>query len=549
MDRKNIIIGLDGATWEIMDYFMDEDIMPNLKMIKYRGSYGDFRSTLVPVTPPAWTSLMTGCNAAQNGIFHFLKYNDKNNTYASSIANGSDIQVPTMWEIFSKYGRKVVSVNVPMTFPPRKINGVMITGMETPNDEEKFTYPSDIKTEFQNNGIDYRIDTELHKKRDLFNDDDFVEQMYSNGGEIFFKDLNDLLVTRTKAISYLLNNKKWHYFMFVIIGIDRIQHHYWDYIKDAELAPEITENIKKYYRAVDEFIGEIYSEYESQANLFVISDHGFTKLRGEFNINAWLSKKGFLSTNDLKVSRGGMLRGLARTVRKKYGSNLKKVVGKFVEEDKLVNIKLLSSAIDWNNTKAYSKATNSISINLKGRDTLGTVEPDKYEETRKEIMEELKNLTNNEGVKIINNVYKKEEIYGDEELQHIPDIIFEFKDENTYQGLPVQNITKEMSVFRTYEWLKGFHIRNGIIMAKGKDIKRGKIEGEVNIEDFLPTLLALNDEKIPDHFDGKVISAIIEGETKEEYIKFDYHADDQKYKYGEEGEDDVKGKLESLGYM
>lgn len=544
MDRKNIIIGLDGATWEIIDYFIDKDIMPNMQKLKKIGCYGKLKSTLLPITPSAWASMMTGCTPSKTGIFHFSKASE-NNSYTREIVNGTDIKVPTMWEVLSSYGRDVVSINVPMTFPPRPVKGIMITGMMTPADEKKYTYPEDLADELKSNGINYKIDTSLHRQRDK-SDDDSIRQLSVNGAELFFKELNDLLDIRKRTIRYLLESKEWQYFMFVIIGIDRIQHHLWDHIKNPDLDPMTTENIIKYFKRVDEFVGELCLKYQKLGNIFIVSDHGFAKLHGDILLDGWLLRKGYLKIRKGEASNWKMS---LKNFLKKRGLNVRKLAEMIFKEEGVKKMQLSASNINWSHTMAYGESINGVNVNVIGRETCGCVELNEYEKVREKIIHDLMEIRNSDGIKIVKNAFKKEDVYGKEDLKDIPDIILEFDDQFLHRAVPSQSVTENIELFRNYNWLTGNHIRDGIFLALGKDINAGKMLNDLNIEDVFPTLLALNDEKIPDHIEGKVARDIFNREIAEKYAHFDCDYKEKKYEYSKNGEDDLKDKLKSLGYM
>lgn len=546
MTRKNIIIGLDGATWEIVDYFIKQNVMVSFREIIKNACCNNLKSTIMPITPSAWSSMITGCTPPKTGVSHFLKSIDKSNTYSKVLVNGAHIKVPTMWQILSSYGRDVISVNVPMTYPPRPLNGYMITGMMTPDGEEKFTYPEDLKSELADNGINYRVDTRLHKNRSKLHNEDFMQNMYSDGAAEFFKDLNDLFDTRKKTIIYLMENKKWQYFMFVFIGLDRIQHHFWDYIKDTELDPKLSENIRKYYERVDRFVGEIYQKYFESANLFIVSDHGHAKSHGEFYIDGWLLKQKYLNIRETKINNW---KTLLKQLLKKCGLNVSKIAESLLKQEDFNKLKLSSSNIDWENTLAYGAPMNGICINLKGRDTLGCVDPGDYEKTRDDLIRDVAEITNSQGQRIIKNALKRESVYSEGDLEIIPDIILEFHDDLLYRASPTQHLSRDMDIFKSYSWLSGNHIRDGLFVATGKDIKHDVQIDDPNIEDILPTLFAINDEAIPVHIDGKIIKDIINREIKEKCIDYDCSPKDTQFQYSNDGEDDLKEKLKSLGYM
>ncbi len=545
MDRKNIIIGLDGATWEVIDYFIHKNVMPSLKKIKEMSSYGELSSTIVPITPSAWASMITGCMPSTTGIFDFLKSVD--GTYNWRLVNSQDIKVPTMANILLSYGRKVSLINVPMTFPPNQNDGYLLTGLLTPIGEKNISYPENLVEELKKHGINYRIDTELHANRSkLFTDHDYEKTVFGNGAEVFFRDLNELLEIRKKTVDYLMHEKNWDYFMFVLIGIDRIQHHLWDYIMQPEIDSSMTRNIGNYFRRVDEIIGDIYENFKNNANIFIVSDHGFSKLHGIFMIDVWLLNKGYLKLN---LSKMPWIKSIIKKMLNGLNINPKKLFGNLLKKENISRLMISSHNIDWSNTVAYSTETNGININLKGRDILGVVEKEKYDEIRDVIIDELMNVTDHAGVKIVRKALKKENIFKEGDLNHVPDIIIEFYNEYLFHTRGSNNLSEDQDMFINHEWQKGFHIREGVFLATGEDIYRGKKVEGIKMEDILPTLLALNNEKIPTHLDGRIVREIIKREINEKYTDFKFNHDSNSYEYAEESGNEIIEKLKSLGYL
>jgi len=333
--------------------------------------------------------------------------------------------------------------------------------------------------------------------------------------------------------------------MFVIVGIDRIQHHLWNYITDPGIDKKLTENIEDYFRSVDEFIGELCSEYLGSSNIFIVSDHGFAKFHGDFVIDAWLSKNGYLKIRNKKI---GSWKTVLKRVLKNCGINVRRLSEQVLNNEKINKLQLSASNIDWLRSQAYGASINGININLKGRDTLGCVAPVKYEEIREKIISDLLNVTDCNGFKILRNAFKKEDVYGEVDTHPIPDIILEFNEDVLHRGINTEDISEDTELFRSQTWLSGNHIRNGIFLAAGNDINNCN-EETINIEDLLPTLLALNNELIPEHLDGKVIRRIFKKDIHESYTRFSYSTQDNDYQYTQEGEQDLKEKLRSLGYM
>ncbi len=126
-----LILGLDGATWTVLDPMRRLGLMPNLDALLARSAHGTLRSIVPPVTTAAWTSMMTGCGPARHGIFDH-RYLDPS-TGRMKVNHSERIRLPTFWHLLSDAGRSVVSLNVPATFPPLAVRGVCVSGMDAPH--------------------------------------------------------------------------------------------------------------------------------------------------------------------------------------------------------------------------------------------------------------------------------------------------------------------------------------------------------------------------------------------------------------------------------
>src|SRR5260370_25764040 len=118
---KIIIIGLDSATWDLIKPWAAQGLLPNLSQLAEKGVSGELESAIPPLTPPAWTSFMTGQNPGKHGIFHFLE--KQPGAYAMRYSNAGSRRAPTLWRMLSGAGHTVGVINVPFTSPPQPVNG------------------------------------------------------------------------------------------------------------------------------------------------------------------------------------------------------------------------------------------------------------------------------------------------------------------------------------------------------------------------------------------------------------------------------------------
>ncbi len=112
---RSLLIGLDGATFTVLDHFMANGVMPFLAGFAQDGVRANLRSVIPALTPPAWTSLMTGKRPGQHGVFDFFQKDSPDSEYLR-FATSQDIGVPTIWTIASEHKRKVAALNFPLMF-------------------------------------------------------------------------------------------------------------------------------------------------------------------------------------------------------------------------------------------------------------------------------------------------------------------------------------------------------------------------------------------------------------------------------------------------
>ena len=143
-NRKVVVIGLDGATFDLIKPWVDDEKLPNIGNLMKKGVWGNLKSVIPTLSAPAWVSFMTGKNPGKHGIFDFVVYSDS--SYLSeeeqpSIVSSHSFKDKTIWDILSPYGKRVGVMNVPITYPPREVNGFLISDFMTPPSAEVFTYP------------------------------------------------------------------------------------------------------------------------------------------------------------------------------------------------------------------------------------------------------------------------------------------------------------------------------------------------------------------------------------------------------------------------
>lgn len=363
--KKVLVVGLDGTPHSLVKRLTAEGKLPNFSRLLQSGSLSRMNSVIPTVSGVAWSSFMTGKNPAQHGIFGFVDRTA--NPFEIFIPTSTHMKTETLWETLSKADKKVVVMNVPVTYPPREVNGILISGFLA-TDLSKAVYPQSLYPKL--NELGYRIDIDAWQAR--ASKDDFI------------KDLDYTLDKRLETMFYLMDNEKWDFFMCHIMETDRLHHFLWKEMEEND--PKYAPAFLRYYEKIDQALGEIDEKLNDDTTLIILSDHGFCTIKQEVQLNYWLKQQGRL----------------------KFKNNAAKSL----------------SDIDSSST-AYSLIPGRIYLNLKGREPEGKVSPGKdYETVRDELIRSLSEIKDpGTGEKIIKQVYRREEIYQGHYLENAADLI------------------------------------------------------------------------------------------------------------------------------
>jgi len=484
---KLLLIGLDGATWNLIKPWAEEGKLPTFKKLMENGVWGELESTFPPWTSPAWESLSTGKNPASLGIGMFLI--KKNGEYIPS----SEIfrNIPKFWDLLAENGFKICVANVPPIDEPYKTNGIIVVGVLY-KDEKKLTYPESLMKELNEVCGKYEVDIVKSDGKKL---------TYVPPKEKIFEECEKLLENHHKAFSYLLFTKEWDFAFIVFVTPDRLQHKLW----------ENKEKMLKHFQKIDSKLSELL---KINSNIIIISDHGFGKNEISFRINEWLIKEGYLKVKGpqqfglVKVLRFFKVLKLLEKIFRRLPSGFRgKITSRIVKH-------IFEVDIDWSKTMAFSYGgMGDIFINLKERYSHGIVDLSEYETLREEIIKKLSQVKLPNGKKPKISIFKKEEIYNNSVPEDsLPDIIILPEDDGFHSFSPSIGYGEIVS-FSVNE--TGNHRLNGIFLAYGPDIKStGKQIKGVKIYDIAPTILHMFGVPIPKDVDGKVLLEIFKEESE-----------------------------------
>ncbi|HPN16522.1 MAG TPA: alkaline phosphatase family protein [Candidatus Aminicenantes bacterium] len=378
--RKALIIGLDSAPAEIV--FDRRKEFPNLNRLLENGSYGTMRSSDPPITIPAWMVMSTGKDAGRLGLYGFRHRTGP--AYDKMwIATAQSINEPAIWDIIGQAGGQSVLVSVPPSYPPRPLAGNRIGCFITPGADKDYTYPKELKAEIEEKFGPYLFD---------------VPFRIENRAEIL-KEIYRMTEKRFEVIQYLMRAKPWNLFMFVEIGVDRVQHAFWKFFDKThhlyEAGNEFEAVIVDYYKFVDEKIGALLKEAGDDTVVLAVSDHGAKRMKGAFCINEWL------------IAEGDLVLGAVPA----RGASIEK------------------TPIDWAKTKAWGWGGYyaRVFLNVEGREPQGIIKPADYEKEREALAERLRGIRGPNGEKWATQVIKPNEYYDDARGDY-PDLMVYFDD-------------------------------------------------------------------------------------------------------------------------
>ncbi len=362
---KTVVLGLDGVPYSLIQRLVQEGRMPNFRALLDRGSLLPMSSVLPTVSSVAWSSIVTGCNPGKHNIFGFIDRIPR--TYEMFIPNARHLRAKTWVELFSGMGRRVFSMGVPATYPPKAVNGVLISGFLAPS-LDKATYPLQVAAELASRG--YVIDIDAWEAQE--NKEKFLDSVFQ------------ALDKRCDAMFHYLGQGGWDLFVAHLIDTDRLHHFLW---REAEDGHEVFSPwFDRFYERIDGAIGELVDRTGEEVLLLILSDHGFCGLRQQVHLNTWLRQAGYLQFANREPKQ------------------------------------LLDLAPG---TRCYSLLPGRFYVCLTGRERNGCVSPGgEYEALRREIAEGLGAIRDPEsGGRVIEKVYMREELFSGDAYEQAPDLV------------------------------------------------------------------------------------------------------------------------------
>jgi predicted AlkP superfamily phosphohydrolase/phosphomutase len=438
--RRAVFIGLDGTPFTFMQRLIAEGRAPHAARLVQQGSLLRMDSVWPWVSSVAWSTMMTGVNPAKHNIFGFIDRDPK--TYKQFIPTSSNMRAKTLWEMLSDAGKRVIVVNVPVTYPPRPVNGILVGCFLSPS-LEKAVYPPSYLPTLQSLG--YVVDADPWKARE--------------SKEMALLEVNAALDARIRTLFHLVEHEEWDYLHVHVMETDRLHHFLWQQMEEGH--PSYAPAFYAFYQRIDDMLGQLAAKLDDDTTLLWMSDHGFCTIKQEVHVNRWLMEQGWLKLRNTPPDRN---KGL--------------------------------DEIDPSSV-AYSLDPGRVVIRLRGREKEGCVAPGaEYEALRSEIAAASLRLRDPDSSEpIFQAAFRREDLYHGPYLEQAADLILA-----PYDGYdPKGALYKEALTFKGDE-LVGMHTFDDAMLYVGA---RSVPPSRFSVLNVLPTILELLGVPLPPELDGR----------------------------------------------
>ncbi len=546
MTARVLVVGWDGATFDLLDPWIESGELPNLARLIRGGARGRLRSVPNMNSGPAWTSVCTGLNPGKHGAYGLVDFAE--GSYRMRPLNASDRHGKMIWERLSEAGKQVVVLNLPLTYPADPVNGAFVAGGDAPSSRSpRFTYPEELIGEINAEVGEYilaaRLDGLIRRGRKA----DALDQLHR------------MIDSRTRAALHLMRRQPWDLLMVLFTASDSVQHFFWE---DLAGGPH-RDAILGVFRHLDSALGEILARAGDQTTVIVLSDHGFGVTQpGVRYLNSFLAELGLLRFQSRRYSATSLIRWAFLQLEMRLSARAKeRLAQRFPCLHERGTAGLWMEDVDWAATQAFSLAgSNQIWINLRGRHPKGIVSPgEDYDEVVALIQGTLGEAVDPAtGMSAVKAVRRRTDLYGGPYLNQAPDLLVEWVDEAVRSGLAWHGEGQQVVATRSFTHrrhpVNGSHRKMGVLVAHGTPFRRGVTIDGATLYDIAPTLLHLLGEPIPAVLDGKSLTGALDDAWLQVHPA-QFSGGEQegpgcaRVSMSLEDEDEVMQRLRGLGYV
>jgi len=494
-----------------MDPLLEKGQLPHFQKMMKEGASGVLLSILPPNSGGAWPSLVTGFGPGETGLLNFRKFTRGSREIV--LADGRDLNRPSLWDITGVYQKKSVSMNEPMSYPPHRMNGVLVSGLTAPQGKT-YTYPPHLSVMLDEVG--YMRDA-IPKGSGPFSRQSTVLEDYF------------LMERKRLDVALLFLESDWDLFFCMFPSIDRIMHHLERHFTRRDLDEAIIE--------MDRLLGVFMAHLPQQTTVFVVSDHGFHRYEKQFSIPRWLEREGYWVLPPKKNPKKTPLFRFVKALQKlKESAHLPDIPGvKWPEQFQLDPI---LPPVHWEETRA-------IAVEVGG--DWGSIRMLQHAKSLQDTLRKKLLAFRNPETKrsVVKNIFEGSQIYPGRFQREMPDLVFQLDGIRADFSFHDQ-VVRDDPMYH--------HRQEGVLIAWGPPVKRGIKLPSSSILDVTPTALHLLDLPVSEELHGRVLEeAFIENFRLQHPIQHTPHYPNVPMEWvethPENVSEDVKESLRSLGYL
>ena len=494
MSIKTLLIGLDGATFSVLDPLMEQGVMPFLQSFFAEGARAGLRTIVPPLTPPAWTSLMTGRTPGQHGVFDFFRMDSPTSRHIRFF-NSNDVQCETIWSLASANGLRATTLNFPAMFPAPHISGYVVPGWVPWKQLRLACWPDGLFDKLKAipgfNPRELAMDIKLEEK---------ATEGTSNYAELgpwieLHKRREQNLF---QVLRYLTEQDPSDLNAVLFDGVDKLQHLCWRFLRpedDCPLSEDWELQIRKlclqYFRCLDGLLKQLCDLAGPDATVLIASDHGFGPTYDVLHINTWLEQHGYLAWSEAAQSRDtqGALLGVGQVAKHTW-------------------------LLDWNKTRAFATTptSNGIYIVVSQDGVSPGVPATEYDAFVRKLSDELRQIPAlRTDEPLVSEIWTRDEVFQGPHHDAAPDLTLLLRDGGLVSILPSPEAVSKRAV------VSGSHRPVGIFGARGPAIRRGVNGGELSILDIAPAVLYSLGLPLPEELQGRVPKEIYQDTVLEKH--------------------------------
>ncbi|MDY6905214.1 MAG: alkaline phosphatase family protein [Thermodesulfobacteriota bacterium] len=483
-----MVIGLDGATFSILDPLMEAGHMPYLREFAARGVSAGLESTIPPITPPAWTTIMTGRSPSSHGILDFFRPESPGSRFLRFVST-KQLKCETIWSLMTRKERSSICLNFPVMSPPIPISGYSIPGFVTWRHLRHACHPKNLMDTLKTiPGFDLKIIA-----HDFGLEEKVVSGCSREESEEWIRYHTYKDDQWVKVMTYLNDHDPCHLNALVLDSTDRLQHVYYRLLdpecyKDGLSGEDrqIQSILHAHYRELDAMIERLAESAGPDGYVFIVSDHGFGPSEHCFYLNSLLEQLGYLTWSDRAVVEADGAGDVSMEAVKNHGHLL-----------------------DWDRTTAFvnTPSSNGITINVRGKNSKTGIAPEDYDKVVKQLRDQLLAVKHpSTGEPVVTRVWTREEAFAGTDAALAPDLTLRLWDNGLVSTVKSDEIIKPRN-----ECI-GVHYPMGVFMAKGPGIKSGVRLDSLNILDVAPAMLYSQRLAVPEDYEGRVPEAMLTSE-------------------------------------